>query len=459
VGKKKKHGNVVKFPVRRTRSSNTAEDQTDQKLSDLIKEMALRLFKKAEAAPTRAAVEIAVLLASAAWNEALGDHGIRSSYRKLLKQFDHDNASPWSELVSTDTEQMITSLVEYKRKHFPNDRRIIMGGGLSPHDTIQIIWRDAYNIIQTPFTEQPTSPAVTRQHKEAIIAKKLVATAKKHIFGKKVVKLKDIIAGRTTAKKLQKTVVTSDRLKKLHPAHAAYVFAQNQVSVLAEQLTALDKMAPFAELISKAEDEYMPSGPPMSPLTPSFFTCWAFFDACIGDAQETIGTCILELGPTLGMDADLLHLIRLMQHSRMGLYVHEGNSGDQVTLRDFITGVTCQAIVPAGYMGHPGEFWYTRVLPPPTSAFAEHIVFQTPYLILKPGLREWNEYFRRVLPDAPRQMRLAAYEQHMKFGISPKYWTEYVFEGYVNNRADVIFLSGLPDIPESRPCSSANLYR
>jgi len=42
-----------------------------------------------------------------------------------------------------------------------------------------------------------------------------------------------------------------------------------------EQLTVLDEMARFVKIISKAEDEYMPSGPPMSPLTTSFFTCWA----------------------------------------------------------------------------------------------------------------------------------------------------------------------------------------
>ena len=65
----------------------------------------------------------------------------------------------------------------------------------------------------------------------------------------------------------KKTVVTQKELADLHPAHAVYVYAQNQVSVMSEQLTALKEMARFAKLISKAEDEYLPSGPPMSPLT------------------------------------------------------------------------------------------------------------------------------------------------------------------------------------------------
>ena len=31
-----------------------------------------------------------------------------------------------------------------------------------------------------------------------------------------------------------------------------------------------------------AEDIYMPSGPPMSPLTKSYFLYWGFFDLCLG---------------------------------------------------------------------------------------------------------------------------------------------------------------------------------
>jgi len=35
-------------------------------------------------------------------------------------------------------------------------------------------------------------------------------------------------------------------LASLDPAHAAYVYTQNQVSVMSEQLTGLKEMAPFA---------------------------------------------------------------------------------------------------------------------------------------------------------------------------------------------------------------------
>jgi len=45
----------------------------------------------------------------------------------------------------------------------------------------------------------------------------------------------------------------------------------------------------------------------------------------------------------------------------------------------------------------------------------------------------------------------------MKYGLSHDYWLEFVFEAYVNFQPDVVFLQGLPDVEESRPCSPMNL--
>ena len=287
------------------------------------------------------------------------------------------------------------------------------------------------------------------------IAKKLVAAITKQAHGK-LVDLKAAIEGRTAAIEEQKTVVTKDELAALHPAHAAYVFAQNQVSVISEQITSLDEMAPFVELVTRAEDLYRPSGPPMSPLTNSYFTSWAFFDACVGAANETIGTCILEAGVTLGMTGELVRLIQVMQRSRMGVYVLEGRQGDLATLREIGTGSACRAIVPAGHRGQAGELWYVRVLPPPAPGIVEHVAFSTPYVLLEPGPAEWQAYFGRALPEAPPPARLDAYERHMKYGPTRTYWNDFVFEGYVNHRPEAIFLAGLPDVPDSRPLSAVN---
>jgi hypothetical protein len=295
-----------------------------------------------------------------------------------------------------------------------------------------------------------------KKHDQALtgkpIAERLVAKMKRRAHGK-VVNLGDVIGGRAAARGLQKTVATKEDLAGFHPAHAAYVYAQNQVSVMSEQLTALKEMKPFDDIVSKAEDLYMPSAPPMSPLTKSYFTCWAFFDVCVGAANETIGATILELGAAFGIDSELLRLIRFMQESRMGLYIHKGRKDNLAVLEEFVTGAVCRAIVPSGYRGQKGELWYVRVLPPPIPDGSEHVVFTTPYIVLRPGLDQWLAYFRRALPETAR---VDDYERHMKYGPTREFWTDFVFEAYVNHRTDAIYLAGLPDVPESRPHSQGN---
>ncbi len=311
------------------------------------------------------------------------------------------------------------------------------------------------NLVTAPVDAMPCLDTVATVLSGTPIAEKLVAKMKRQVRGK-VTNLKHVIAGRALAEELQRTVVTAKGLAGYHPAHAAYVYAQNQVSVMSEQLTALDDMAPFASLVSEAEELYLPSGPPMSPLTTSYFTCWAFFDACVGPGNETIGTTVLAVGTAFGMPGALLHLVQLMQQSRMGVYVHEGTEGGLVVLRELLTGAVCRAIVPAGYGGREGELWFARVLPPPFPGGAEHVVFTTPYILLQPGLAEWTAYFSRMLPQGAPQARIDAYQRHMKYGPTRRYWNDFVFEGYVNHRSELIFLAGLPDVPDSRPHSAQN---
>jgi hypothetical protein len=274
--------------------------------------------------------------------------------------------------------------------------------------------------------------------------------------GAKVIDLSAVMVGKKNAEELQKTVPSREELADYHPAHAFYIYAQNQTSVMAEQLTALPEMDRFARLIGKAQDEYSPSGPPMSPLTTSFFSSWAFFDACVGLGQETLGTTTMAVGKAFGMHEELIRVIGLMQESRMAVHVHEGTEGDRIRLRELITNRTCRAICPSGYTGRAGELWYVRVLPPPVAGSEDHVVFTTPYLLVEPGERDWLAYFDRTLPEGPPDKRIAAYEKHMKWGPTRDYWTEFVFEAYVNHRHDVIYLRGLPDVAESRPHSKAN---
>ncbi len=68
----------------------------------------------------------------------------------------------------------------------------------------------------------------------------------------------------------------------LDPLHTVYLAVQHAASIFAERVSVLDEFEPCYEIVAWAEDEYMPAGPPMSPLTTSYFTTWAFFDLRFG---------------------------------------------------------------------------------------------------------------------------------------------------------------------------------
>ena len=273
----------------------------------------------------------------------------------------------------------------------------------------------------------------------------------------KVVDLKAFKEGRQQAKYLHQSVTSDSELRELRPEHALYVYAQNRLAIMAEQLTSLPELDRLGRPLSEAEDAYMPQGPPMSPLTASFYTCWTLFDLSVGIANETLCTVSIAVGRKCGMHPDLLNLFTLMQDSTMGVFRHEGLSGEAVILRDLVTNEVCSAISTSGYSGQAGELWYVRLLPPPAPEFEHHVIFTTPYRLMAPSEAEWLAYFDRVLPPQSSDKRITAYKRHMKYGPPRDYWSEFVFEAYVNYQSDVIFLEGLPDIEESRPCSRINM--
>jgi hypothetical protein len=268
---------------------------------------------------------------------------------------------------------------------------------------------------------------------------------------RKIIDLRAFAAARQEATDLQASVISPQKLAALHPAHAIYAYAQNQASVLLESVTALPALAQLTDLIADASEEYMPSGPPMSPLSPTYFFYWSAFDLAIGTARETAGDCIAALARCADADPDFLRILDIMRASRMGLYVCEGVDHEGVKLREFVSGEITSCIVPSGYRGQRGEIWLARVFPPPAPEFAQSVVITTPYVIIAPGEREWQRFLERTLPKTGIGDPRLAYRHLMKYGLDLRYWSEYIFEAYVNYKTSVVYLRGLPDVAGSRP--------
>lgn len=247
------------------------------------------------------------------------------------------------------------------------------------------------------------------------------------------------------------------QLKGSDPIHAFYASGQHMASIFSEVISGAPEMKEFYDAADDAEDLYMPSGPPVSPLTPSYFTFWVFFDLTFGKDRETIGTCFIDLADLLGIPPHLVELMRLLQSSRMGIYEHGGVSKRKfLELKELLTGKTFRCICPAGYLGRPGELWYTRVLPPPVDSGDYGVVMTTPYILMGHSQGEWVTFFGRqgiVESDPKLESRLAHF---MKHGTSRNFWNEFIFEAYFNHRPEFIILEGIPDLPETLPHSDVN---
>ncbi len=277
-----------------------------------------------------------------------------------------------------------------------------------------------------------------------------VLKAVRRLRGSKVVDLLARERGHQVAELLGESISTPAELADLDRSHAVYVYVHNVLGVLVEQLTALEELDRFSDAIEAAQEEYMPSGPPMSPLTTSCFTSWCYFDLAFGIHRETLASIVLAAGRDLKMDPGFLDVLGLMQQSRLGIYRNGPEEDGRAVLHELVTAHTIRCHVPTGTLGNSPKLWLLRVMPPPAHGM-DAVVFTTPYVITRPDESAWRGYFDRVLAGTSDTVR--AYEGHMKYGPTRHHWNEYIFEAYWNHMPGAIFLAGLPDDPTSRPHS------
>jgi len=250
---------------------------------------------------------------------------------------------------------------------------------------------------------------------------------------------------------LADSIKTPDRLKDYDPLHAIHLTIQNLFSVFAEQVSILPELKSYRKEISKAEDYFIPSFPPISPITKSYFTMWAFHDYCFGKDKESIAGLLLDLSDVLNLPQDWMQVIKMQYQSRMGIYEHCGFFEGKIVLKELATEKEQKCICPAGYKGAKGELWLARIVDSPYSFLDYGVVFTTPYLLRGHDKKQWLEYFERNGitegdPEAMRKLHL-----FMKQGQSNFYWHEFIVNGYDGYRKEAIFLRGIPDIPNTLP--------
>ena len=285
------------------------------------------------------------------------------------------------------------------------------------------------------------------------IAKKLLSSR-----GSKAVDLASWREGRTMALEagFGDDGAALGKLAGLDPCHALYVLAENVASLMAESISGMREARGYVRIVGDAEDQYLPGGPPMSPLTVSYFTMWALFDVRFGSSRETMGRCILRIAPEFDCPSWLMDAVERMQRSRMGFFVQCGSESEGVLLREVGAREIVPCTVPAGYVGCEGEIWFVRVLPPPDHFCRRHIVFNTPYVIRDYPERAFVDYLERERMKEKKLPRTDdAHGQLMKYGPDPNHWNEYIFCAFSGYQHEAIFLTGIPDIRQSLPHASA----
>ena len=239
----------------------------------------------------------------------------------------------------------------------------------------------------------------------------------------------------------------------LDPIHAVYVFMQNLTSQFGELVSRLPEMRVWADVVAKAEDEYLPSGPPMSPLTGSYFWTWAFYDLRIGKSTDTLAYCQIAANDVIWMNPYQLDAAKKMNDSRMGIYEHIGMEGPHILLRELMTDDRFLCHCPSGYPGQKGELWYVRLLPPLEPQLAHYwIAMTTPYILMDASKSDWIAFLKRTMLqcDGPNDDRSRLHNL-LKHGLEPNYWNEFVFKSYHHHQADAVFLTGIPDMKATLP--------
>lgn len=288
------------------------------------------------------------------------------------------------------------------------------------------------------------------------VATKLISAMRRPIRPG-VAKLRDFVQGKASVRKLLAEVKTVDSLVASghDPLHAAYTCCQNYLSVFGELASRLPEFAGYRDIVGEAEETYVPGWPPISPVSGSFFTCWALLDQPIGESGETICSVAVAVGREFGLPADFAGAMEAMGNSAMGIYEHLGWGGGLLGLRDILDGTVHRCIVPSNHKGKTGELWYARLLPPLGGVCGHSIAFTSPYVLLNATKADWLAFFERQERHLPQ--RLSADEQVsnrkalLKRGPDANYWNEFVFLAYHDAKDTAIALMGIPDMPQSLP--------
>ena len=106
------------------------------------------------------------------------------------------------------------------------------------------------------------------------IATKILAAGRKH-QRQQVVDLAMVSEARDRMRDIVDGAKPVSDVAARFPGFAAYIYVTNWALGVVEAAQGMKELARHMDRVAKTEDEYLPEGPPMSPITQSMFWAWA----------------------------------------------------------------------------------------------------------------------------------------------------------------------------------------
>jgi hypothetical protein len=244
----------------------------------------------------------------------------------------------------------------------------------------------------------------------------------------------------------------SEDAEHLAPNHAHWMQVFRVLASLGNALLGTSSLRKLGERVEAADQEYMPGGPPSSPILDSVFVSWYLADLGAGPRRESICSILADIAPVVGLPPIVVEAARTFARSRFGVYRMTELGPDRVQLDELSTGHSVCSRLPRDLRGR-AEFWLTRLLPSLLPGDPDWVVWTTPYGLDGPDVqRQWLDYCERASAGVAPERRAERLAQHFKAADDPKRWTEYIMNGYVGvTPVGSIVLTGIPDRPATLP--------
>lgn len=266
---------------------------------------------------------------------------------------------------------------------------------------------------------------------------------------------KKVIDITSLRKSRQNSLENIERLNDMHkyiaqevtdPLWSIYLLILDLTSTCMYDLASTKELKDFNNIAKKYQNIYLPSFPPMSPHSDSYYLQWELFDLAFGPSNETLCGIFYDLADILKLSPFEKDVIKKLSLSRMGLYLVCGHENGMIRLKELVTNKEFLCLCNSGYQGKTGQLWYVRILPPIKNYANYYIISTTPYVILYDNIMKWSNFFE--MNNITNEDMLHPF---MKYGPTIDFWNEYIFYGYCNFIDQAIFLSGIPDQKNTLP--------